>query len=676
MPGDPNKLSQFWQELKRRKVVRVITVYAAAAFVILELVDIITEPFGLPDWTLKLVVVLLSVGLIVSIILSWIYDIHPEGGIVKTEPVHKVKEVEIPKSSNSWKIASYISFVVIVGLVVFHIMSHSSMSKNQAVSDKSIAVLPFRNDSPDQERMYFINGTMEAILDNLCKIKDLRVPGRTSVEQYRNNPAPIAKVAEEMNVSYILEGSGHRDGNNVRLVVQLLDGNEDRHLWSKTYEADIEEIFSLQSKIAQLVAAEIEAIITPMEKALIEKVPTTSLTAYDYYQRGREEYWSSYLNHETGSRLEKAEYFFNKALEYDPDYASAYAGLAMIYYSRYFTKTMSGDQYSVDYYISKNLDTMNLLAKKALLLDDQIEDAYFAMGMYEGESGNLYESLGFFEQALNINPNHTMILTGAASIYCDIYDYLNGIKLMHEAERLERGALLPVIYFSLISAYWDMGIPEKILQYRNHYLSITGDSINYYFMMYIEEFQQGNQENAIKIAKSAFAIDSTSPQTILYMGRAFLDSKHYEEAYTYYSRYFSQLETTDDFDVNDMNRMGYTLWMVGKRDEARYYFNQMIEHCRRHIGMNSSYGRDGATFDIAGVYAFLGEKDSAYHYLEALSSTNWQNSYSLAMLNGLDPLFENIRHEGRFQELVQKMEAKYQAEHERVRQWLEDNDML
>ena len=652
---------------------RVITIYAAVAFVILQLVEILAPSLRLPEWTMNFILILLCVGFIITVIVSWIYDIHPEGGIVKTEPVDKVKTGEKPVTSNSWKIASYISFIVIVVLIVLNIIPRSD--KNESL-DKSIAVLPFRNDSPDESKMYFINGTMEAILDNLCKIKDLRVPGRTSVEQYRNNPVSISTVAEEMNVSYILEGSGHRDGNSVRLVVQLLDGKEDRHLWSRTYEADIEEIFSLQSEIAQLVAAEIEAIITPMEKALIEKAPTASLTAYDYYQRGREEHWSSVLNREYRSGLEKAEYFYNKALEYDPDYASAYAGLAMVYYSRYSAITVSGDQYSADYYMSKDLDTMNLLARKALLLDDQIADVYLAIGMYELESGNLYESLGFFEQALNINPNYPMALLGAASNHKDLYDYLNGIKLLHAAERLERGALLPVIYISLLKAYWDMGFSEKGFQYGNRFLSVTGDSITYYLMKYIGEFQWGNQEDANKYANSAFAFDSTSTDAILYMGRAFLDSKRYEEAYTYYSRYFSQLETTGDLDVNDMNRMGYALWMVGERDEARYYFSQMIDHCRRHIGMNSSYGREGATFDIAGVYAFLGEKDSAYFYLEELTRTNWQVSYCLDMLNGLDPLFESIRQEERFQKLVSKMEAKYQAEHERIRQWLEENDML
>ena len=125
MPSCPHKLSQFWKELKRRNVVRVITVYAGAAFVIIELINNITEPLHLPEWTPTLVIVLLAIGFPIVIIFSWIYDVHPEGGMERTKPAHKVKTDEIPKSSNSWKIASYISFVVIVGLILLNVIPRS-----------------------------------------------------------------------------------------------------------------------------------------------------------------------------------------------------------------------------------------------------------------------------------------------------------------------------------------------------------------------------------------------------------------------------------------------------------------------------------------------------------------------------------------------------------------------
>ena len=192
IPTHYSRIFEFWKELKRRKVIQVITVYAASAFVILELVDILAPSLRLPDWTLNLVLLLLCVGFVIVVILSWIYDIHPEGGVVKTEPAHHEKSEVVPQSSNSWKITSYISFVVIVGLIVLNIFPRANDKKE--ILEKSIAVLPFINDSPDDENVHIINGTMEAILDNLCKIKDLRVVARTSVEQYRDNPKPIIQV--------------------------------------------------------------------------------------------------------------------------------------------------------------------------------------------------------------------------------------------------------------------------------------------------------------------------------------------------------------------------------------------------------------------------------------------------------------------------------------------------
>ena len=165
MSHSPHKLSQFWQELKRRKVIRVITVYAASAFVILELVSIIVEPLKLPEWLLPVVIVLLCVGFIIAVILSWIYDIHPERGMVKTEPSHKVKDEDIPKSSNSWKIASYISFVVIVGLIVLNIIPRSN--SNRKVLEKSIAVLPFTNMSGDPSQEFIGDGFSENVIGAL-----------------------------------------------------------------------------------------------------------------------------------------------------------------------------------------------------------------------------------------------------------------------------------------------------------------------------------------------------------------------------------------------------------------------------------------------------------------------------------------------------------------------------
>jgi TolB-like protein/Tfp pilus assembly protein PilF len=666
MASDPSKLSRFWKELKRRKVVRVITIYAAAAFVILEVVSIIVDPLKLPEWTLPLIIVLLCVGFIIAVILSWIYDIHPDRGMVKTEPAHSVEEEGKPVSSNSWKIASYISFVVIAVLIVLNIIPRS---KENEILDKSIAVLPFRNDSPDEGKMYFINGTMEAILDNLCKIEDLRVPGRTSVEQYRENPKPIPTVAEEMNVSYILEGSGHRDGNNVRLYVQLLDGRKDKHIWSKSYDADIEDIFAVQSKIAQLVAAKIEAIITPEEKELIEKIPTTNLTAWDFYQRGREEYLkSSWFSYDSVA-LERAGNYFHKALEYDSTFARAYTGLAWVYGSVY----RKGEFFSETY-----MDSLLTLAEIALWYDSQLAEAYTIKGEYFTAKNQLEKALIAYNSALELNPNDWMAYLERGWYYYWHYDLVQALNDFHKAAFLNRGAGLSDILFAIATAYSsDLGFKQEGLAYNRQALELSGDSIHYYDILGSSEQAIGNFKNSIEIYKKGFKIDSNHLGILGALGHAYLSLGELEESFKYFKKHVETLEYTerDYYVLNNWHRIGYVYLKNGYNKEAEYFFDRQLEFCNKSIDLGRPYGLYYVYYDLAALYAFQGEKEKALDNLNVYIQNRVIPLWMVTLIKG-DPLFDNIRDEPEFQKIVGDMEAKYQAEHERVRQWLEENDML
>jgi TolB-like protein len=209
--------------------------------------------------------------------------------------------------------------IVVVAMFVFNITGGKKQTKEL---EKSIAVLPFLDDSQDKENISFINGIMDEVLINLQTIKDLRVPGRTSVEQYRNVTKSIPEIARELGVNYIIEGSGQKYGNTFVLRIQLLEGAKDKHLWGHSYEQkidNIEDIIGIQSQIAQSIAGELKAIITPEEKQLIEKTPTTSLTAYDFFQRGREEHWKYWNNNNT------------EALEYNPNDWRTYSGRGSYY---------------------------------------------------------------------------------------------------------------------------------------------------------------------------------------------------------------------------------------------------------------------------------------------------------------------------------------------------------
>jgi len=326
MPQPTNRISQFWQELKRRKVVRVITVYAAAAFVILELVDMIADPFGLPDWTFRLVVVLLTIGFLISVIVSWIYDIHPEGGIVKTEPAHKVKVEDVPQSSNSWKLASYISFVVIVGLVGLNIIPRSS---NKKILEKSIAVLPFDNMGSDEEYMYLGDAFTDEIIMELQKIEAFdRVLSRTSTMQYAEQRPTIPEIAEKLNVSYIIEGAIQRHKDTVSIRVQVIRAQDEDHVWAEEYDRLWEHIFTIQDEIAFKVANELKMVLSPEERQLIEKIPTNNLYAYELYLLGKNQINRRPRDEDLWRALE----YFQQAVELDSTYALAYSGLAEAYY--------------------------------------------------------------------------------------------------------------------------------------------------------------------------------------------------------------------------------------------------------------------------------------------------------------------------------------------------------
>ncbi len=261
---------------------------------------------------------------------------------------------------------------------------------------KSIAVLPFINDSPDQENTYFINGVMEEILNNLQRIKDLRVISRTSVEQYRGQSKPISEIAAELSVNYIVEGSGQKYGNNFRLRAQLIMAAKETHLWGESFQqkiTEVEDIFNIQTKIAETIANELKAVITPEEKQLIEKVPTSNNEAYEAYLKGR-----FYLQNINQNNLDVAQKHFELAIEKDPAYAYAYTGIAYIWLIR-----QQGGFTIPEEAGPKIMEAIT----KAADLDSNIAEVHFMqacinyLGVWDWNA-----SESEFLKALEINPNH------------------------------------------------------------------------------------------------------------------------------------------------------------------------------------------------------------------------------------------------------------------------------
>ncbi|MGD0342808.1 MAG: hypothetical protein ABSA76_13980, partial [Bacteroidales bacterium] len=248
------------------------------------------------------------------------------------DPEEAKKSILIPKKSLTVVLSGFIVLIVIVFVILFLTNIIGSGKKTREI-EKSIAVLPFKNDSPDLSTTYFIDGVMEEILTNLQTIKDIRVISRTSAEQYRDlSKASTPEIAKKLGVNYIVEGSGQKYGNKFRLRVQLIRAAKENHLWAKSYEREINtvnDIFGIQSQVAESIATELEAVITPNEKQLIEKTPTSNLAAYEDYLQGMS-YWYKFNKQDWEVALQ----YFEKAKEKDPRYALAYSGICEIWIIR------------------------------------------------------------------------------------------------------------------------------------------------------------------------------------------------------------------------------------------------------------------------------------------------------------------------------------------------------
>ncbi|HPM31642.1 MAG TPA: helix-turn-helix domain-containing protein, partial [Chryseolinea sp.] len=265
--------------------------------------------------------------------------------------------------------------------------------------EKSIAVLPFKNDSNDSSNVYLINGLMESTLNKLQQIKDLKVISRTSTEKYRNSSHSIPEMANELNVIYFVEGSGQKMGDQIVLNIQLIDGPNDKHLWAKQYRRETKDIFGLQQEIAKDIIEEIQTIITPEEKERIEKIPTENMVAYDYYLKGKEYLVSK-------SNLPLAVDFFTKAIELDNKFAIAYADATIAYY--YIDIFKADKKYSTE---------MGSYSDKALLYDPTNALCLMAKAVYYMHRKEHTLAIPYLERGLEYNPNSSDIIAILADLY-------------------------------------------------------------------------------------------------------------------------------------------------------------------------------------------------------------------------------------------------------------------
>lgn len=561
--------------------------------------------------------------------------------------------------SPGWKIASYISFLVVIALILFYSVQRSTRLKAGPELEKSIAVLPFKNDSNDSTNIYFINGLMESVLSNLQKIEDLRVISRTSVEKYRNNPKTIPEIAEELNVSYFVEGSGQKIGDQILLYVQLIEASSDSHMWSEQYERRAFEIFSLQSEVAKSIADAIEAIITPEEEELINKVPTHDLVAYDHYLKGFD-----LLTSGGRENLEMAVKYFNQAIASDPEFALAYANLAHTYY--FLDIFQAEKRFSVQ--INSNAD-------KALLIDSRLPESLIAKAMFYLNNREYDQVVPYLEKALEYNPNSAEVINMLSDFYTNILpdtekylEYaLKGIKLNIAAQD---SVTASYTYLHISNALMQTGFTEEAERYVNRSLEFNPENLfSEYLRAYILHAKDRNIHRTKELLIAAYNKDSTRWDILQEIGKICYYMRDYQSAYQHY-RKFLDVTWAQNLDVyqGEKAKIGLVLSEVGMNEESEKLFKEYRVYA---VNDRSTYKH----LSLAVYAAYHGESENAIENLRLFSQhTNY--SQLLIPFLRIDPLVDNIKDHPEFQSILDGMENQYWKNHKQIRASLEESGLL
>jgi TolB-like protein/lipoprotein NlpI len=481
--------------------------------------------------------------------------------------------------------------VVIVGLIVLNIIPRTNTSKEAEILDKSIAVLPFISLSDDPEKQYLADGIMDAILLHLSKIEDLRVLARTTSEKYRDTDKTATEICQELGVSFALEGSFRKYGDQARLIVQLIRSGKEDHAWAKQYDREWKEIFAVESEVAQAIAKELQTVITPEEKQRIEKKPTENPEAYNNYLRGM-----YYFNSHTDF-LKSAEYF-EKAIQLDSTFALAYSSLAQCYQfmSRY-SSISHKDAYS------KAKETI----LKALELDPSLGDAHATRGLIMAViDWDIYAPEQVFKRAIKLSPGSHEVYSSYAQYLWWLGRYDECISLAKQA--LELDPLNPTAYLLLAAYYGYSGQFDKSNQLTEKVLNLDPDFI---------------------LAHMGFALN-------------YILMDMYDKAIAHADKVMSAGSFSDNLLI--FSHITWVYAKTGLEDKSRKQLEHMLE-------LSKNQYVDPVFLAIS--YAGLGENDNAFSCLSEAFEIH--SGHMIYLKTYCDLFFKDLCSDPRYDELLRKI---------------------
>ncbi|MFB6342925.1 helix-turn-helix domain-containing protein [Saccharicrinis sp. FJH62] len=585
-----------------------------------------------------------------------VYGYSP--GEVANHPVEKTSDkTDQPKKRKLTLVFGIPIIIILAGLIALLLFFQPDEIKNQP--DKSIAVLPFKNDSNDSSNIYIINGLMESILNNLQKIEDLRVISRTSVEKYRNSNKTIPEIAKELNVKYFVEGSGQKLGDRIMLHVQLINGQSDSHLWAEQYEENTSDIFKLQQNVSLSIAQTIKAIITPEEEQQIDKIPTQNMIAYDNFLKGLE-----YFHAGTREGLIMAIRYFKTALVHDPKFARAYADIAISYY--YMDILQAEKQFT---------DSISLYSDKALLYDPELAQSLVARALYYMSDGMFTKAEPYLEKALEYNPNSAFVINFLSDFYTTYIpnsarylEYaLKGIQLDIASNDSSTASF---IYLHVSNALIQNGFADDAIYYINKSLSYNANNLySQYVKAYILFAGSKNMDQTLKLLLEVYEKDTTRMDVLQEVGKMYYFKEDYSNALKYYQRLIDVRETYNmDLFWYEDPKICTVLKETGNVQKA----DSLMESYLRRAEQDKSIYRD---MMLALYYAFEHDNEKVFEHMNLFAKQDNYHYWTVEFTE-MDPIFKGVVHTREFEKILEGIKSKFNKRHNRLKTELKKKGLI
>jgi serine/threonine-protein kinase len=688
--------SGFLHELRRRHVFRVAVAYAVVGWLLIQFATQVFPVFNLPAWAAQLVVLLILLGFPVALVLAWAFEMTPEG-VRRTEPVHSP---EATSSEQRRHVGRKLDFAII-GVLVLAVVAllwrqmhehaaPAAAAHSASASAKSVAVLPFENLSTEKENEYFASGMQDEILTRLANIHDLKVISRTSTQKYASRPENLKVVAAELGVAALLEGSVQRAGSAVHINLQLINAQDDAHLWAESYDREVKDIFGVERDVATKVADALKAQLLPQEAEHVASVPTQNPEAYDLYLRALA--FSNRANDQyalTKTVMPQAADLLQQALAKDPAFALAAALLGRAHMYMYF---FGGDR------TDARLAAAKAAADQALALRPELGEAHFALAFYwywgfreytratteldlartamprsvdiQSLTAAIARRQGKWEQALDdlrqaaiYDPRNASIPFEFGQTYATLRRYAEADQAYGHAAELSADPGLSVVRRAWNTVNWkgDLAPMRAALNALPAGSDARFVDYGYFFALawLSRDFAAAASIAEASPAETWTAANGNSVLSRrLWLGWAYAARGDPAKASALYADLHTQQQAAVRERPNDWDRhmaLAFAAAGLGAKDEA-------IAEGRRATELlpvsRDAFAGPEMQSHLAKLYVRVGENDQAIAVLQQLMAWPAGLFVSPAMLR-LDPVWDPLRGDPRFQTLLKEPEAPH-----------------